>query len=190
MVSQTLDVTFPTFELTQSKGESVAFSGLKIMVDSSLVDADEFQTLGAGETIEAQWDVAEVHDLSAGGDFDIATTGSVKYAAANSTEIIGEASIESATIKATVDGAQASSVHENSPLKRTVIASDCSTSQRSTLTSALSGCVSYAQGAATAASSGSAAKLGQCNSFLYTNHHPSILCNIAKSTTLDSVASD
>ena len=105
--------------------------------------------------------MAETHDLSAGGDFDIATTGSLKYAAANSTEIVGEASIESAAIKATVDGAQASSVHEdfNARLKRTVIASDCSASQRSTLTSALSGCVQYAQGAASAANSGPAAKL-------------------------------
>lgn len=128
-------------------------------MDSNLVGTDEFQTLGAGETVEAQWDVAEVHDLSAGGDFDIATTGSLKYATANSTEIIGEASIESATIKVTVDGAQASSVHENSPLKRTVIASDCSSSQRSTLTSAVSGCVQYAQGAASAASSAPASKL-------------------------------
>lgn len=161
-------MTLPQVDLTQYPGENVAFSGLKIFVDSTLVDADEFQTLAAGETVEAQWDVAEVHDLSAGGDFDIATTGSVKYAAANSTEIIGEASIESATIKATVDGAQASSVHENSPLKRTVIASDCSTSQRSTLTSALSGCVQYAQGAASAASSGSAAKLGKRNTSLPT----------------------
>lgn len=128
-------------------------------MDSSVVDADEFQTLVAGETVEAQWDVAEVHDLSAGGDFDIATTGSLKYAAANSTEIIGEASISSATIKAAVDGAQALSVHENSPLKRTVIASDCSTSQRSTLASALTGCVQYAQGAASAAGSAAASKL-------------------------------
>ncbi|KAK2601514.1 hypothetical protein N8I77_010961 [Diaporthe amygdali] len=140
-------------------GDSVAFSGVRIFVDSNLVDADEFQTLAAGETVEAQWDVAEVHDLSAGGDFDIATTGSLKYATANSTEIIGEASIESASIKVTVDGAQASSVHENSPLKRTVISSDCSSSQRSTLASALTGCVSYAQAASTAATSGSASKL-------------------------------
>lgn len=151
--------------ITPSAGESVAFSGLKIFVDLSFVDADEFQTLGAGETVEAQWDVAEVNDLSAGGEFDIATTGSVKYAAANSTEIIGEASIESATIKATVDGVQASSVHENSPLKRTVIASDCSSSQRSTLASAVSGCLSYAQAAASAANSAPAAKLGKSNSF-------------------------
>lgn len=148
-------------------------------MDSSLVDAEEFQTLAAGETVEAQWDVAEVHDLSAGGDFDIATTGSVKYAAANSTEIIGEASIESAAIKATVDGAQASSVHENSPLKRTVIASDCSTSQRSTLASAVSGCLSYAQAAASAANSAPAAKLGKRSSFPYTGHHS--FCSLGNS---------
>ncbi|KAG8162382.1 hypothetical protein KVR01_008147 [Diaporthe batatas] len=149
---------FKTGSILDSR-ENVAFSGLKIFVDSTMVDVEEFQTLGAGETVEALFDVAEMHDLSAGGDFDIAATGSVKYAAANSTEIIGEASIESAAIKATVDGAQASSVHENSPLRRTVIASTCSTSQRSTLTSALSGCVQYAQGAATAANSAPAAKL-------------------------------
>lgn len=136
-----------------------------------MVDVEEFQTLGAGETVEAQWDVAEMHDLSAGGDFDIATTGSLKFAAANSTEIIGEASIESAAIKATVDGAQASSVHENSSLRRTVIASTCSTSQRSTLTSALSGCVQYAQGAATAANSAPAAKLGKHHSSPNSNPH-------------------
>jgi deuterolysin len=157
-------------KLTKSIGEDIAFSGLKIFVDSTLVDAEEFQTLGAGETVEAQWDVAEMHDLSAGGDFDIATTGSLKYATANSTEIIGEASIASAAIKATVDGAQAASVHENSPLRRTTIASDCSSSQRSTLSSAVSGCVQYATSAATAATSGSAAKLGKHNRF-----SPSIL---------------
>lgn len=162
-VSGKLDLlrNFYHFELTQSTGEDVAFSGLRIFVDSSIVGADEFQTLGAGEAVEAQWDVAEVHDLSAGGDFDIAATGSLKYAAANSTEIIGEANIESAAIKATVNGAQAAGVHADfaARMKRTVIASDCSSSQKSTLSSALTGCVQYAQGAATAANSAPASKL-------------------------------
>lgn len=148
---------------------------MRIYVRASEAGAEDFQTIEAGETVAVQWDVAEVHDLSAGGAFDIAATGYFKYTSASasassvtdssigsSLEIAGEVPYSSNVLTAQVDGASAARVrrdwHDDME-KRTAVQSDCSTSQRSTISTAIGICRTYASNAATAASSGSDAKV-------------------------------
>lgn len=97
------------------------------MQQSNLTDA-AFVTLAAGDVVENEWDPAEVHDLSAGGDLDFVIRGSFLTAAADSTEITGEVPFVS-TVKSTVNGSTAAKVRrswvEDMDFKRSVVADDC-----------------------------------------------------------------
>ncbi|RYO85049.1 hypothetical protein DL764_009234 [Monosporascus ibericus] len=148
----------------------VPFSGMRVYVEPSLADAEEdFQTIAAGETVEVQWDAAEVHDLSAGGAFDFATAGALAYTYAvdgndsKTAEIAGAAIYQSNVVTAhQVDGAAAASVghafHAKTK-KRTTVQADCDGAQRSVLKDTLGYCRAYAKGGAAAASSGDTGKL-------------------------------
>ncbi|RYP42787.1 hypothetical protein DL768_010223 [Monosporascus sp. mg162] len=150
--------------------DKVPFSGMRVYVKPSLADAEEdFQTIAAGETVEVQWDAAEVHDFSAGGAFDFATAGALEYTYAVGSndsatmEIAGAAIYQSNVVTAhQVDGAAAASVRRAfhaKTKKRTTVQGDCDSAQRSVLEDALGRCRAYAEGGAAAASSGAAGKL-------------------------------
>lgn len=97
------------------------------MQQTGLTDA-AFVTLEAGGTVENEWDPAEVHDLSAGGDLDFVIRGSFLTATANSTEITGEIPFTS-TMKSTVNGTTAAKVRrsfvEAMEHKRSAVQDDC-----------------------------------------------------------------
>ena len=123
---------------------------------------DAFQTLAAGESVEAEFDPAEVHDLSTGGDFDFLVRGTFLTASADSASIDGSVSFDSNVLKSHVDGVAAAKVrrdfHDNIQ-KRTVIQSDCTGTRGTAQRTALTNCAALASKAATAATSGAAAKL-------------------------------
>ncbi|KAK1987057.1 metallo proteinase [Colletotrichum cereale] len=141
--------------------KQVAFDGVRLRLATSGIAADAFQVIPAGNTVDVEWDVAEVHDLSAGGKFDVAAKGSFSFANADSDEIAGTASFNSNVLSVEVDGAAAAKVrrdfHDN--IKRTVVQSDCTGTQRTATTTALSNCRALAAAASSAAASGSAAKM-------------------------------
>ncbi|RYP76372.1 hypothetical protein DL771_001811 [Monosporascus sp. 5C6A] len=149
--------------------DKVPFSGMRVYVEPSLADAEEdFQTIAAGETVEVQWDAAEVHDLSGGGAFDFAAAGALKYTYAmdsNDTtimEIAGAAVYQSNVVTAhKVDGAAAASVRHafHRKTKRTTVQADCDSAQRSVLEDALKRCQAYADGGFVAAWTGGDAKM-------------------------------
>ncbi|RYP15697.1 hypothetical protein DL765_005537 [Monosporascus sp. GIB2] len=149
--------------------DKVPFTGMRVYVKSSLADPEEdFQTIAAGETVEVQWDAAEVHDLSAGGAFDFATEGALEYTYAadgnetTTAEISGAAVYRSNVVPAQVDGAAAASVRRAfhaKTKKRTTVQGDCDSAQRSVLEDALGRCRAYADGGAVAAWTGDAGKL-------------------------------
>ena len=60
--------------------EKVAFDGIRLCVSTNNLDESAFQILAAGKNIEASFDIAVAHNLSAGGDFDILTEGAFAYA--------------------------------------------------------------------------------------------------------------
>lgn len=105
------------------------------------------------------FDVAELHDLSLGGKFDIATSGALQFAEDGSTELVGSVPFESNHLEAEVDGVLASESRVNFHAKRTRIQSDCTGSQLSASTASLRGCVDLATLGQQAAQSGPAAKM-------------------------------
>lgn len=146
---------------TRKTAEKVAFDGIRLRLQTAGLAEDAFEVIPAGQTVSVEWDVAEVHDLSAGGTFDVAAKGSFSYADADSTDIAGTAPFASNVLSVAVDGAAAAKVrrdfHEH--VKRTVVQSDCTGTQRTATTNALSNCRSLAAAASSAAVSGSAAKM-------------------------------
>ncbi|KAJ9133257.1 Neutral protease 2 [Pleurostoma richardsiae] len=144
-----------------SGADKVEFDGLRLTVSTEGLNEESFQTIAAGETVEVEWDVAEVHDLSSGGDFDLALKSAVSYAEEGSTEIAGVIPISSNTLTATVDGAAAAQVrrdfHEKA--KRQIVQSDCTGTRRTATVNAISACRSLALAASSAAASGSASKM-------------------------------
>lgn len=144
---------------TDNKAASkVPFVGVRFYIHTDNLSDEAFQTIGAKETIEVQWDVAQLHDLSAGGEFNITTEGSLRYAKVGDNKIAGQVVHGSNTIQVNVDGAQAARVHSehhaSEKAKRIVIQSDCSSSQKSVVNAALNIAKSYAQKAQSAASAG------------------------------------
>lgn len=141
----------------------IAFDGVRLSVLRSNLGEESFQTLAAGETVESEWDPAQVHDLSPGGDFGFLVRGSFLTAEADSTEISGAVPFDSNTVTAHVDGAAAAKVRRafHEQVKRTQVQSDCTGSKGSAQRTALSNCARLATAAASAASSASASKLNE-----------------------------
>jgi deuterolysin len=104
---------------------------------------ETFQTIGARETIEVQLDVTQLHDLSAGGEFNISTEGSLHYAKAGDTKIADQVVCSSNTIQASIDGAEAAKAHKedhaSDKAKRMVSQSDCSSLEKSVVNAASAG---------------------------------------------------
>ncbi|KAI1425827.1 metallo proteinase [Xylaria sp. FL1777] len=149
----------PVEKVKISQGaESVPFTGIRVYVHTKDLQDEAFQTIRANETIEVQWDTAVIHDLSVGGDFNITTQGSLRYAEEGSNQIAGQVVYGSNTIQANVDGVQAAKVHnafhEGEKAKRIVLQSDCTSSQATTVKAALNVAKTYAQSAQAAASAG------------------------------------
>ncbi|KAK6218798.1 hypothetical protein LQW54_002724 [Pestalotiopsis sp. IQ-011] len=112
-----------------SQGASkVAFTGLRLY------------TIEAGETVEVQWDAAQLRDLSTGGDFNITAAGSLRYAEADSNKIAA-AKVHTAFLQAT-------------KAKRVDIQSDCSSTKQSTVDTAITVAKKYATNASAAAKAG------------------------------------
>ncbi|KAJ8129533.1 hypothetical protein O1611_g4095 [Lasiodiplodia mahajangana] len=136
----------------------VPFTGIRLYVHTADLQDAAFQTIGAKETVEVQWDAAQLHDLSAGGDFNITMEGSLRYAEEGSNQIAGQVVYGSNVVQAKVDGTQAAKVHnafhEAQKAKRVVIQSDCSSSQKTVVNAALGVAKTYAQNAQAAASAG------------------------------------
>ncbi|KAI1334113.1 neutral protease 2-like protein [Xylariaceae sp. FL0016] len=132
-------------------GDKVAFDGIKLRLTYTGFAEESFQTIAAGETIEVNFDAAELHDLSAGGDFDLVASGALSYAKADSTEIAGAVSYSSNTVKASVDGAQAMEVRSAFINKRTDVQSDCTGTKLTRTNTAVSNCRSLAASASSAA---------------------------------------
>ncbi|VUC27467.1 unnamed protein product [Clonostachys rosea] len=116
------------------------------------LNQDSFVSIGAGESIEEIFDVAESHNLASGGSFTILTDGVFQYALEGTTNITGSIPFHSNSLKAEIDGAEASSIFKASVARRGKVASSCSS--KTNLPSALSSCKSIAQKASTAAKNG------------------------------------
>lgn len=162
--------------------EKVAFDGIRVRVQTTDLAEESFQTIAAGETVEVEWDPAQVHDLSAGGSFDFVAAGSFLTAALDSTEITGSVIYNSNKLASAVEGAAAAKVrrefHENA--KRSAVQSDCTGAKRTSTINALSSCRALAAQASTAAVSGSASKFSEYFKTTATATRSSVASTFAK----------
>ncbi|PSN67388.1 neutral protease 2-like protein [Corynespora cassiicola Philippines] len=146
----------PTEKVEVFQGQSqVAFEGIRLQIALDQLEDDAFQVIAAGETLEKTFDIAEMHDLSAGGSFDVVTTGAVPFAKVDSTEIEGAVAFSSNTVAASVDGAEAAKVRR-AFLKRAIVQSDCTGTRRTAVVNGLANCRSLATTAASQANSNTA----------------------------------
>ena len=122
---------------------------------------DAFESLGAGESVELTFDVAELHDLSQGGAMDISAKGAIAYADEGSTEISGAHWFNSNTVSSDVDGAAAGLVRAayHAKVKRQILQADCTSAKSTASKAAIANCASLATAAQQVAESGSAAKV-------------------------------
>ncbi|KAK1449971.1 metalloproteinase [Colletotrichum melonis] len=141
--------------------DKVEFDGIRLRLGTNGLPEDAFQVLSAGETVSVEWNYGEVHDLSVGGKVDVAAKGALSIAEVGSNDITSTASFSSNVLSVEVDGAAASKVRRDfrENVKRTVVQSDCTGTQRTATTTALSNCRALAAAASSAASTGAAAKM-------------------------------
>ncbi|KAI0164104.1 neutral protease 2-like protein [Xylariaceae sp. FL1272] len=131
--------------------EKVDFTGIRLRLQNAEYAEEAFQTIPAGQTIEVTFDAAELHDLSAGGEFDIVADGVLSYASADSTKINGVVSYSSNTVTANIDAAKAVESRSNF-VKRTAVQSGSCTGTKLTATNtAISNCRTLAAAASSAA---------------------------------------
>lgn len=121
-------------------GEKVDSNGIHPIVEPSALEEENFQTLLVGETIELEWDVAEDHDLSSGGDFNITSSGIFSYAELDSTTPSGIIHYKSNVLEASINGDEAASMLTILADKRAAIQGDCQGGQRDQTRWALGWC--------------------------------------------------
>ncbi|KAI0968204.1 neutral protease 2-like protein [Xylaria arbuscula] len=132
------------------------FEGIRLRLMTNTAFAEEaFQTIPAGQTIEVSFDAAELHDLTATGEYDFVANGVLSYTAADSNEIAGAVPYSSNTLTAKVNGAEAAEVR-TSFVKRTAVQSDCTGTKLTSSRNAVTNCRSFAAAASSAALTNSA----------------------------------
>ncbi|KAF5670494.1 hypothetical protein FHETE_4401 [Fusarium heterosporum] len=144
-----------------SAEKTVPFDGVRISLDTSALDDTAFQSIPSGQSHEVTFDIAEFHDLSAGGKFSVLSSGALSFATDNSTELIGSVPFYSNRLDAEVDGPQAFSVRTafHQKQKRTNVQSDCSGDKLVATQAALGICAQQALIAQQAAANGPAEKM-------------------------------
>ncbi|KAI1039448.1 hypothetical protein LB505_002667 [Fusarium chuoi] len=146
-------------QVFSAEKKTVPFDGVRIALDTTQLDETAFQSIPSGNSYEVEFDIAEFHDLSAGGKFSVLSSGALSFAQENSTELIGSVPFYSNRLDAEVDGPQAFSVRTAFHQKRAQVQSDCSGSKLQVTQAALSNCARQASAAQEAASNGPAAKV-------------------------------
>ena len=136
-------------------GTKIAFAGIKIRVTTDNIPEESFQVIAPGETVETSFDIAELHDLSNGGVFDITSTGAFATASLDSTEVTGAMPFSSNTITTGIDGVQAEKTRRDF-IKRSAVQTDCTGAKKTSTVNALANCRTLAQAAYSAASSNTA----------------------------------
>ncbi|KAH7131276.1 Deuterolysin metalloprotease family-domain-containing protein [Dactylonectria macrodidyma] len=145
-----------------SEDGSVRFDGIRVSISHNNLPKKAFVRVPAGGSVENDFDVAEIHDLSNGGYFDIRAVGTFHYARDDSETIAGAIPYRSNHLATFIEGRSASETYTAYRKKRAVKRSkisDCSGDQLTAAENALSGCATRAQAAYEAARNGSDTKM-------------------------------
>ncbi|KAB8298229.1 hypothetical protein EYC80_001964 [Monilinia laxa] len=151
----------PVQKLNVYEGETaVPFQGLVSTIQYTDLAPEVFHTLAVGETFETTVNTAEVHDLSTS-TYTFVATGAIPVAAVGSTELTSSIVFKSNTLTMNIDGTAAKSIAKAIPTHndpRTVIQSDCTGTQLSQVTEALTNCAMMAKYAWTVVYAGNRTK--------------------------------
>ncbi|PNY29926.1 Neutral protease 2 [Tolypocladium capitatum] len=142
-----------------ANGKELAFEGEYVAVDLEHLSDAAFQPVAAGQSVEVEFDIAEVHDLSAGGTYGIHAAGRLPYAKRGETKISGSVSYSSNELEAVVDGKQAAGLLL-SFMKRAHV-QDCDDGRLAALKTAISNCKRLASAAHDAAESGPDSRMNE-----------------------------
>lgn len=126
-------------------------------IQTSNLPRSVFVSIGPGESIEKEFDIASTADLAAGGTFGVSSQGIIPFAEGNGTTLTGGAAFRTNHLDLDIDGAVAATVSKAiQPLsRRTEVDGSCSGERKSALLKALRGSASLASSAAKAARSNS-----------------------------------
>lgn len=138
---------------------TVPFLGIKKRISTTKIQDDAIQHIPAGQSIEVSINVAQAHDLSTGGKFNVNAAGSLNVVGADG--ITGAVSYKSNTVEVQVDGKEAAVARHAAMMERSRVQSDCTGQKLQVTQQALQNCNSLAKAAQTAATSGSAAKMNE-----------------------------
>nr|KMM72230.1 neutral protease 2 [Coccidioides posadasii RMSCC 3488] len=142
-------------------GSIIPFKGIHLYYDIDNLPKGAYKTLAPGASAEAEFDIAETSDLSAGGSFKISAEGSIPVIDGQGTKPTSSIRFKANTLTMDIDGEMASRVASAIPElnKRTRVDNQTCTGQYAQLLQGgLRTCATYAQRAAQAASGGNAQK--------------------------------
>ncbi|KAF7555166.1 hypothetical protein G7Z17_g2406 [Cylindrodendrum hubeiense] len=145
-----------------SEEKRVPFAGIRVAISHDNLPKTAFVRVPAGGSVENEFDIAEIHDLSQGGFFDIRARGTFHYARDDSMAISGVIPYHSNHVTTFIDGRGASETYASYRSKRALKRSKvqgCSGEQLTVAENALSGCATRADAAYGAAMNGTDAKM-------------------------------
>lgn len=143
-------------------GAGLPFKGPRVYFDNRSLKEDELEIINPAESIERQFDIAESFDLSKGGDFTIASRGSMQYL--NQGEIKSVRYISN-TLTTSINGKMAAEVHKShiakrdSLIRRANIDGDCTGEKREAVTRSVKNTHDLALAAAKSARTGPASRM-------------------------------
>ncbi|KAF2712584.1 deuterolysin metalloprotease [Pleomassaria siparia CBS 279.74] len=147
----------PVEKLKVFQGESqVAFEGIYLSILATSMEEEAFQTIVAGETVEKEFDIAAMHDVSVGGSFDVVSSGTLSIAEASSTELTGTVPFSSNVLTVAIDGAEAQKTRRTIHEKRTIVQSGCTGTQRTATVNAIANARTLSRAGGGAANSNTA----------------------------------
>ena len=142
--------------------KAVDFEGVRLRLSTENLSDEDFEKIAAGKSVEVTFNLADTHDLSAGGKYTMLSTGVLSFADGANNELVGSVPYPSNSLEAEVDGAIAAATRRSvldMHSKRTHVQSDCTGSRLAATRDALDNCVSLSNSARRVAESGSANKM-------------------------------
>lgn len=140
-------------------GSEVPFKGIRASFLTTGLTEDYFQHIPAGKSVEVTWDVAQTHDLSQGGDFNMLSEGVLQFAKVFDQKLVGSMPYSSNSLSSVIDGIAAGKAHQNLLPKRTTLQNDCTGERGQAQATANRNCASLASAGYNAATSAPDSKL-------------------------------
>ncbi|PGH02241.1 hypothetical protein AJ79_07690 [Helicocarpus griseus UAMH5409] len=128
--------------LKEGAQDEVPFKGIRLSYNPFDLNQDDFQPIAPGQTIDAEFDIAETLDLTEGGNYIVSAEGVLPFSNPECTGITGVIPYKSNEITIHVDGklaARTETVHAKFErlARRTEIVDSCTPEQKQVVTKAL-----------------------------------------------------